>query len=203
MALLVGTPALAQQAPHVPGAVRTRSAPVPEMVQGSQAARFGVTRQWVFSSDTGFSVANTSLSGRGGSTTAVQFRPAVDFFVIDNLSVGLFAGFDYVRMPTGNTTAFSTGPRVGYDVPFSRAFSVWPRLGLSYSYTRQSIDENEIISGDDHTSASAMALNLSAPIMYHPIDHVFIGFGPAFDVDLVGDEKATTVAARLTLGGWL
>jgi len=26
---------------------------------------------------------------------------------------------------------------------------------------------------------------------------------PAFDLDLTGDEKATTLAVRLTLGGWI
>jgi hypothetical protein len=39
--------------------------------------------------------------------------------------------------------------------------------------------------------------------MFHPVEHFFIGLGPAFDLDLSGDNKATTIAARLTLGGWL
>jgi hypothetical protein len=39
--------------------------------------------------------------------------------------------------------------------------------------------------------------------MFHPVEHFFLGVGPAFDLDLTGDEKATTIAARLTLGGWM
>lgn len=196
-ALLSVTPVFAQE-------VRQRKAPVPELVQGSQAARFGVQQQWVFSSDAGLSLSNTSVSGRGGSTTTIQLRPSVDYFVIDNLSVGGFLGLDYTHMPVGSTTVFSVGPRVGYDIPFAGAFSVWPRLGVSYAYTRQTVDDDEIGLGqDDDTDSSSLALNISAPVMYHPTDHFFVGFGPAFDVDVTGDVKATTIAARLTLGGWL
>jgi hypothetical protein len=39
--------------------------------------------------------------------------------------------------------------------------------------------------------------------MFHPAEHFFIGLGPAFDLDLTGDQKATTLAVRLTLGGWI
>jgi hypothetical protein len=39
--------------------------------------------------------------------------------------------------------------------------------------------------------------------MFHPAQHFFLGFGPAFDLDLSGDSKATTIAARLTIGGWV
>jgi hypothetical protein len=46
-------------------------------------------------------------------------------------------------------------------------------------------------------------LNLFAPVMVHPAEHFFIGFGPALDTDLTGDVKATTIAGRLTIGGWL
>ena len=196
-ALLVSTPVFAQQTRQD----RERRAAVPELVQGSQAARFGVQQQWVFSSDAGLSIANTSLSGRGGSTTTIQLRPSVDYFVIDNLSVGGFLGLDYAHMPIGSTTVFSVGPRVGYDIPFSGAFSVWPRLGLSFAHTRQTVED--VIDGDDTTSSSGLALNISAPVMFHPTEHFFVGFGPAFDVDVTGDVKATTIAARLTIGGWL
>ena len=30
----------------------------------------------------------------------------------------------------------------------------------------------------------------------------FAGFGPALDTDLSGHNKETTIAARLTIGGW-
>jgi len=39
--------------------------------------------------------------------------------------------------------------------------------------------------------------------MLHPAEHFFLGFGPALDIDLSGSEKATIIAGRLTLGGWI
>ena len=52
-------------------------------------------------------------------------------------------------------------------------------------------------------SGSHVALNIFAPVMFHPVQHFFIGFGPALGTDLSGDAKVTTIAGRLTLGGWL
>jgi hypothetical protein len=51
--------------------------------------------------------------------------------------------------------------------------------------------------------ANNLALNLFVPLMLHPAPHFFLGFGPALDVDLTGDTKSTTIAGRLTIGGWL
>jgi hypothetical protein len=33
--------------------------------------------------------------------------------------------------------------------------------------------------------------------------HFFAGFGPFLDADLTGDNKATVIGGKLTLGGWL
>jgi hypothetical protein len=38
--------------------------------------------------------------------------------------------------------------------------------------------------------------------MFHPRTHFFVGFGPALDADVSGDVKTTTLAGRVTLGGW-
>ena len=56
---------------------------------------------------------------------------------------------------------------------------------------------------DATTSNTALALNLFVPVMFHPVEHFFLGFGPALDTDLSGDAKVTTFAGRLTLGGWI
>jgi hypothetical protein len=39
--------------------------------------------------------------------------------------------------------------------------------------------------------------------MVHPAEPFFMGFGPALDVDLSGDNRATIIAGRLTIGGWI
>jgi hypothetical protein len=181
----------------------------PNAVRGN-ARVFSLAGHLAISSDAGFSISNTSISGQDGSTTRIELRPAVDYFVIDNLSVGGFLGFDYTNQAgdSGHTTTFSIGPRFGYNIPFAEILSVWPKIGLSYSHTSITQKTTEVINGvptavDTSDSANALALNLFVPVMVHPVEHFFIGFGPAFDLDLTGDNKATTIAGRLTIGGWL
>lgn len=177
-----------------------RTPAVPQVDPTTPAGSFGASGQIAVSSDAGLSISNTSTSGVDGSTTTLQLRPAVDYFIIDNLSVGGFLGLDYTSVPTGHSTTFSVGPRVGYNIPFSPLFSVWPRAGLSFASTSQTVKAPA--GSDDSTSSSNLAVNLFAPVMFHPVPHFFLGFGPALDVDLTGDVKTTTVAGRLTLGGW-
>jgi hypothetical protein len=181
----------------------------PEKVRG-RARLFSLAGHLAISSDAGLEIANTSISGQDGSTTSIQLRPAVDYFVIDNLSVGGFLGLDYVNQAgdSGHTTTFSIGPRFGYNIPFAEILSVWPKIGLSYAHTSIGQQTVEIVNGvpvatDTSASANHLALNLFVPVMIHPVEHFFLGFGPAFDLDLTGDNKATTIAGRLTIGGWL
>jgi hypothetical protein len=181
---------------------------LPVVRANSPSGVFGSEGQIAISSDAGLSISNTSISGVDGSTTSLVLRPAVDYFVIDYLSIGGFLGVQYDSTSGGSTTAISIGPRVGYNIPLSERFSIWPKIGFSFASTSQSTDDTTVpggavtIEGDDETNTN-LQLNLFAPVMFHPVQHFFLGFGPAFDLDLTGDNKATTIAARLTLGGWM
>jgi len=198
----VAPPLAAQDAD---GDVRTRQA-LPDVPADSPSGVFGLDGQLAISSDAGLSISNTSISGQDGSATSLVLRPAVDYFVIDNLSLGGFLGVEYNSSPGGSSTVFAIGPRVGYNVPLSRMFSIWPKIGFSFASTSQEQDDVTMgditIEGDDETSTS-LALNAFVPVMFHPVEHFFLGFGPALDTDLTGDSKATTLAGRLTLGGWM
>jgi hypothetical protein len=175
---------------------------VPDVPRNSPAGVFGDRGQLAISSDAGLSLTNTSVSGVDGSTTSLILRPAVDYFVIDHLSVGGFLGLAYVSTSAGSSTSFSVGPRVGYDIPVSRRFSIWPKAGLSIGHTSEDIDDPDF-EDDTGESNTSLQLNLFVPVMFHPVDHFFLGLGPALDQDLSGDNKATTIAVRLTLGGWI
>jgi hypothetical protein len=185
----------------------TKRTALPEVRADSPAGVFGDRHQVAISSDAGFSLSNTNLSGQSGSTTTLILRPAVDWFVIDSLSLGGFLGLEYNAPPGGSTTAMSIGPRVGYNLRFSDRFSVWPKVGLSFATTTQKEDATTLPDGTTvdpaDTTNTSLQLNLFVPVMFHPVQHFFLGLGPALDVDLSGDNKATTIAARLTLGGWI
>jgi outer membrane protein with beta-barrel domain len=200
VALTFAVPALAQDRDDddVDVQVRTRRTSEPEVRYNSPSGRFGLEGQKAVSSDAGLSISNTSVSGVDGSTTTLLLRPAVDWFFADSISIGGFVGVEYTSTPGGSSSAISVGPRVGYNLPVSERLSIWPKLGFSLANTTVSIDGID----DDETNTSVQ-LNLFAPLMFHPVQHFFLGFGPALDVDLSGDAKATTIAARLTLGGWL
>lgn len=169
---------------------------------GSPSGRFGLEGQKAVSSDAGLSISNTSVSGIDGSTTSLILRPAVDWFFADSISVGGFVGVEYTSTPGGSSSVISIGPRIGYNLPLSERLSIWPKAGFSFASTSTDIDDIGGVDGDEETN-TAIQLNLFVPVMFHPVQHFFLGFGPALDADLSGDSKATTIAARLTLGGWL
>ncbi len=167
----------------------------------SPSGRFGTKGQKAVSSDAGISVSNTSISGVEGSTTTLILRPAVDWFFADSISLGGFAGVEYNSAPGGSSSVISIGPRLGYNLPVSDRLSIWPKLGFSLANT--TVNDDSAVGDDEEESNTSVQLNLFAPLMFHPVQHFFLGFGPALDIDLSGDAKATTIAARLTLGGWL
>lgn len=172
---------------------------------GSPVSIFGSRGQVAISSEAGATLTHTSVSGSDDSSTSFVLRPGVDYFLIDRLSLGAFVGIEYESLSGLSTTRFGVGPRVGYSLGFSNHFSLWPRVGFSYNSTTIKTDPVEMggieIPGAE-ASNKAVALNLFAPLLFHT-NHYFAGVGPALDVDLSGDAKATTFAVRVTLGGWI
>lgn len=204
--LLTSVAAHAQTARRDENVNRDRAS-LPPVNANSPAGAFGDKGELAVSSDAGLSISSTSISGVSGSTTTLTLRPAVDYFVANEFSIGGFVGLDYTSAHGAHTTEFSIGPRVGYNLAFSDRFSFWPKIGFSYSTTSASAPLNVagLPPGTDisrSTSGSSLALNIFAPVMFHPVQHFFLGFGPALDTDLTGDVKSTTVAGRLTIGGW-
>jgi hypothetical protein len=164
---------------------------------------FGHHGQLAISSDAALAITHYSP----GDYTTITLQPAVDYFVIDNFSVGGFIGLDYTSFKNGSTTRFSVGPRVGYNLTLSDLISIWPKIGFSFATTSTSIDAGTTGDNPDVTITtndnSGIALNLFVPIMFHPAEHFFAGFGPFLDTDLSGSDKVTAFGLKLTLGGWL
>lgn len=168
---------------------------------GSAVSIFGNKGQIAISSEAGATFTHTTVKGSDDSTTSFVLRPGIDYFLIKQLSLGVFLGVDSQSQAGLSTTTFAVGPRVGYDIAFSDRFSIWPRVGFSYNSTKFKVDAQD---GQPSSSISnnALALNVFAPFLFHT-NHFFAGVGPALDTDLSGDLKATTFAVRVTLGGWI
>jgi hypothetical protein len=178
---------------------------MPKVSPYSPSGMFGGRGQLAIMGEAGVFFSHTSISGQDGSSTTLVLRPGIDYFVIDHLSIGAFTGIDYEGTPLGSTTTYGIGPRVGYDIPFTERFSLWPKAGISFNSTTLKVDGLTIggVTGPSTSSSNnAVALNLYVPVMFHA-NHYFVGFGPSLDADLSGDAKATTIAARVVIGGWL
>lgn len=170
---------------------------MPKVPVNSPSAAFGGKGQLAILAEAGVVFSHTSVGALDASSTTLVLRPAVDYFVIDHLSIGAFTGVSYEKAKGASTTSYGIGPRVGYSIPVTARFSVWPKAGVSFNSTKVKTDTPAF-----SDTNSAIALNLFVPVMFHT-NHYFVGFGPALDTDLSGDAKATTFALRLNVGGWL
>jgi hypothetical protein len=154
----------------------------------------------------GFTVQGNNAAG---STTGVAFvvKPAADYFVIDNLSVGGYVRLGFANdagansgLNDGGNTTFGIGARVGYNIPVMQNFSIWPRAGLGVNTASRS---TTVAGVDVSASQTNLTLNLSVPFLVHPVDHYFLGLAPALDVDLTGDVKSTAFTINFVVGGWV
>lgn len=168
---------------------------------GGPSRNFGSKGDLAISSDAGLEIAYFTP----GDVTRILISPAVDWFVIENLSLGAFISWTYTTAGDSESNRFAIGPRVGYNIPLSDLVSIWPKLGFSFSTTSISAeddtaDEDTVIVNNQGNDG--IALNIFAPIMFFPATHFFAGFGPFLDTDLSGDDKVTSFGGRLTIGGW-
>jgi hypothetical protein len=162
---------------------------------GGPARNFGRAGQLAFLSDNTVDIRHST-----NDVTTISLAPAADYFIIDNLSIGGFIGFNYTKAGNADGTRFAIGPRVGYNLALSNMLSVWPKLGLAYAHSSAgySVDNSTI-----SQSNNALALNMYVPFMIHPVTHLFLGLGPYLDTDLSGDDRVTAFGVKLTVGGWL
>jgi hypothetical protein len=118
-------------------------------------------------------------------------RLALDYFMIDRLSVGASATYFHISDDVPGSTSsvtfsgFLVAPRLGYALPLASAVSVWPRVGVTF--TKFSIETSGVPSQD----RTAFALTLEAPFVFTVTSHVFLSLAPTFDLGLAGSVPNT------------
>jgi hypothetical protein len=148
-----------------------------------------------------------SVSDNGGSETAFSLAPAVDYFVADNVSLGLqvLVGVVSNSPSQGNgtsTTLYGVAPQIGYNLRIGDRASLWPKVFFAFAG-----------SSGNGTSASEGTLGVFAPFLFHLAPHFYAGIGPDVSTQLFVNEsngnlsgsnpsKITTVGAMATFGGW-
>jgi len=167
-----------------------RVAQAQDLAQQISGANFGTPGQVAIASD--FSLFFSHFS----DTSHLSLSPAVDYFLIPQLSVGGSVTFAYDSFKGGgHSTPFGLGPRVGYNIPLTPMFSLFPRLALTYTHNTET--------GED--SNNLLGLFLFAPFLFHPVPHFFIGFGPSLGGNFAGGEsfnRFVVFTLESTVGGY-
>jgi hypothetical protein len=178
-------------------------------------APFGQHLQLVLGLATDASLSYRTDSASKGSETTVDLMPSADYFVLDNLSIGLDA---FISHSSGNSldpndtptdfasTSIGVGPRIGSTVRIVEWSSLWPQVELGYGTLSTKLSSRE---GTNQHSSKRSWLRLSAPVLFNVTSHFLLGVGPYFfheisNTDQYGTEnKAESVGARLLMAGWL
>jgi hypothetical protein len=157
---------------------------------------FGGMGQVTIGSDFGISF----LHNVDAETSSLSLSPALDYFFAPALSLGGQLQLDYNKAGGASTTVLGLGPRVGYVIPLGDMFSVYPKAGLYLQHVSFSPG-----GGGSSSSYNLFSLFLSAPFLFHPVPHFFVGIGPTLFANLAGANSARRdlqIGLVSTVGGW-
>ena len=183
--------------------------------------RFGDARQWVVTSDLGGGVSYGTRAGTSSSTLALVVAPGIDYFVARHVAfgAGISVSHSYAKgtdpttqaTVTNEHTGVALSPRVSVDIPLGAWVSWYLRAQVSLG---EGWADEESRGSADKYNDSWLAIGGFTPLLFHPAQHVFFGFGPSLSHDFVHDfafpntavspsNRATTVGASFLLGGWI
>ncbi|MEZ4227293.1 MAG: hypothetical protein R3B13_40525 [Polyangiaceae bacterium] len=149
----------------------------------------------------------TSINLFGGGAAGLP-RLALDYFVMEGLSVGgsfIFmtssnetetsAGGTSATVDGGSTRTLALHPRIGYAIPFDETFSIWPRGGIMYvnNSTTPGDPPGGGAAGPDTTDTATM-FTLEAMVGISPFSHFAILVGPYLYLGIGGKVEQPTGA---------
>lgn len=149
-----------------------------------------------------------------GGTSTVP-RLAIDVFVASGFSVG--GAITYVHaegtlettddgdsegeedQPVFNGLMFA--PRVGYAIPLSPKFAIWPRAGLTHTvYWASEEDDDGPETVETSQTLQFTDLTLEGMVAVTPVPNVAIVFGPFLDLGLTGSVSTETTPDQTPSG---
>jgi hypothetical protein len=153
--------------------------------------------------DTTQKTTSVGVLGLQGATPSSVPRLALDYFVMDSLSVG--GSFMYVThsqsqtfspggqpdtdSDLGSSSLLTLHPRAGYAVAFNKSWGVLPRGGLMFAHRGSTavLDVNPDGSTTESTiSSTTLALTVDGMFYVTPIDHLIFMGGPFIDLGVWG-----------------
>jgi hypothetical protein len=148
--------------------------------------------------DKNTTIALLGNAGGGGLLPVASTLPrlALDYFVIDGLSVGgslmymrTSGEFEPEEGDSQDNATFSTvlvHPRVGYSYIIDETFAIWPRAGITWSQTK--IEDED----GDETTLSSFAVSADVPLVISPFEHFAFLVGPFLDLGVSGNYETPT-----------
>ena len=153
--------------------------------------------------------------GDSGSTSDILVQPSIDYFVIQNLSIGALVGLELRSQKTppstdaDKSTTIRVGPRLGYNIWITPgSVGLWPKIGFLFETTSFNSQ------GKDQGSESRQVIGIDLPFLIHPVHHFHFGIGPFVEMDIAAKTsppsgpsadgaKATVFGLRADIAGWL
>ena len=151
----------------------------------------------------GFGYAHDSSNGQ--TTNSVSVAPGAMWFFADGFAAGMQAGFSWrsgsvlsisgVIFPTPDTTTtLNLAPVVAAALPLGERLTLFPQLSAGFSW-----------SWAGGGTAHGIEAEIFAPIVFTPVEHLFLGFGPFFATVIEGSSPSSGNKAfglQSQIGGW-
>ncbi len=184
-----------QEEPPAPPTKRAAVVPPAPEPYESPSAPFGARGQFFVTSGWGAGVSSTAYDNGQAARFSASITPGIDYFVVRNFSVGVDLELDYSNdkgygadgsLVQTITTSFAAGPRLGFNIPLGRAFSLYTHATIGIDWARrteQLLSGNSLSIASSPTGAPATTqtgpwISLYLPLLLHPAPHFFFGFGP-------------------------
>jgi hypothetical protein len=160
--------------------------------------RFGQRGQVVpFGNVSYFHVSFANVSG-----DIFDLAPGALWFFTEAIAVGGAAHFSYATgFGGGSSHTEGIEPQIGIAVPLGERAAFFPRVGFAFNWFSQQTGPAGLAVGP---SGLLLTMRAFAPVLYFPVPHFFLGFGPQFNVDLASDNaaKQTVYGVTTEIGGY-
>jgi hypothetical protein len=165
-------------------------------VQAEAERRFGDQGEVVPSGGAAFTT--------GSGATSISLAPSLQYFVARGLAVGVGVSFGHTSSSgNGTSTVYGGEVSLGYDLPLATRLSFFPRAFFGGTHADFSTPPGVTVIGAG--SSGAIDFGVFAPVLFHPVEHFFLGFGPELATFGASSDpfRSQSFALVTTIGGWI
>lgn len=218
-----GEVSTAPEAPAKPPSASRLSEPQRSALPSQQPLRFGQRGQFALIAGSQVGISSASYSNSMATSFDVTFEPSLEYFVVRNFSFGieLDAYHSHARgyWPYGlvdvDSTLLGAGLHFGWNVPLVPELSLYSMLSVGFHHIEETESATRVVGSNGRPLPQVTSTRLgpwlsgNVSILYHPVEHLFFGLGPAIYQDFsratggVEDHRQRlNVGAQVALGGY-